>query len=825
MRKKLLAVLLALALVLAFSGMAMALEQADNYDFTVVLDTPNPNTASFGNITVNIEGDVTTGIDYDVYSKSNSVDLVFTTEEGVTLNGAAPVSGKDNEYKATLTDAAPVTVTTSKLVEADTVTMTYIFTLYNLNNYTPTIEPDLYDGVGTTANAYNKSGSNILVPTRAKVYGNIKVKNADGEVINSDNYTVTMTIKGKKTTADIAAVDNNGFFAIPINDFTEDVDVSVTMGDLEIKKASFSLLRPTLDYVMFNDEATTTRDHLIIENGVYTYNTKDEKLVDGDWTRVYIKPVPLSSGAEATVKLAGATKDLNTSGGWYYQSMGRDVYELTVTVKVGSGNDAIDEDYTIYLMAGDYEGPTVKSFEANESSNGRGDDYITVVDQESKTVYVFLPDGETSFYANVTINGDIKDNSLKLGSKTINEGAWNAAGTGTSQLKYADEAGIEYKYAISVIKGNEKYDDATLKSLTVKNGSKASTASEVDIGFDPKVTEYAFPVTDRDVWLNIAAKANDSNATVFINGHQATSITETKLDTDEVTEYEILVVAGDGVTSETYTVTVNGSTGLLQSLSASNVVGLTPAFDADFNTYTAYTAAGTNSTYIVALAKNYSSDYVQVSKANFNAYGQVTSYTALTRAVQGAASVTGELKTGTNIFRIDVLSSASATSAKASYYLTINVPTANPKCVVSSQKLYINGKAQTLSAYNIAGNNYLKLRDVAALLDGTVKEMKVDWDASKWTASMVMPGTFVKRGDELTTLTPPSKYALSTQYFTYNAKPVFPLAYNVTGTGDATGSNYVMLRDVASLLDFGVTYTPTTQTININTASEYIPGL
>ena len=58
-----------------------------------------------------------------------------------------------------------------------------------------------------------------------------------------------------------------------------------------------------------------------------------------------------------------------------------------------------------------------------------------------------------------------------------------------------------------------------------------------------------------------------------------------------------------------------------------------------------------------------------------------------------------------------------------------------------------------------------------------------------------------------------------------SVKPVFPLAYNVTGTGDATGSNYVMLRDVASLLDFGVTYTPTTQTININTASEYIPGL
>ena len=82
-----------------------------------------------------------------------------------------------------------------------------------------------------------------------------------------------------------------------------------------------------------------------------------------------------------------------------------------------------------------------------------------------------------------------------------------------------------------------------------------------------------------------------------------------------------------------------------------------------------------------------------------------------------------------------------------------------------------------------------------------------------------------KRGDELTTLTAPTKYAISTQFFTYNAAPVFPLAYNVTGSGDATGSNYVMLRDVASLLDFGVTYNATSTAINISTTSEYTPGL
>lgn len=800
MRKKLLAVLLALALVLAFSSLAMA---ADAH-FTV--DAKAESGAA--SIAFDKTDDAATPAMnyYNVYTNAAKVELTFKIDEGYDIRIMSSSTGQTGEVKEELTSSLKFNI---GLPGTENEERTYY--TYTLVSASASIDGKLYDKDG---NEYKKSGDDYLVPAGVeKVY--LKITPPAGDI--------EYTLSGADKTSD-------GFAAVSINDKTTTLAkgaVKVNIGgEAFAESPKVTMLRPTLDYVKFNEKAKELKDQLYIVSGTYVYDTKTDKLVDSDWSTVYIKPVAVCDDAEVTVKLDGATKPLSKSGDWYYQYMGSDVYKLIVNVSVGSGDDAIEKDYTIYLMAEDYEGPTVKTFKANEKSTGAGDDYLTVIDQESKTIYVFLPDGEDEFYAYVTMNGDIKDDTLRL-EYSFKEGKWssNAIGTGTKDLKYKDRAGLEYKYTVKITEGNKKYDDASLKSLTVKNGSKQSTASEVDIDFDPKVTEYAFPVDDRDVWLNIAATAKESHATVFINGHKANSITETKLDTDAVTEYEILVVAGDNETTETYTVTVNGSTGLLQSLSASNVVGLTPYFDPDVNTYTAYTAAGINSTYIVALAKNYSSDYVQISKANFNAYGQVTSYTALTRAVQGSASVTGELKTGTNIFRVDVLSSASATSAKASYYLTINVPTADPKCVVSSQKLYINGKAQTLSAYNIAGNNYLKLRDVAALLDGTVKEMKVDWDASKWTASMVMPGTFVKRGDELTTLTPPSKYALSTQYFTYNAKPVFPLAYNVTGTGDATGSNYVMLRDVASLLDFGVTYNPTAQTININTSNEYTPGL
>ena len=67
------------------------------------------------------------------------------------------------------------------------------------------------------------------------------------------------------------------------------------------------------------------------------------------------------------------------------------------------------------------------------------------------------------------------------------------------------------------------------------------------------------------------------------------------------------------------------------------------------------------------------------------------------------------------------------------------------------------------------------------------------------------------------------KYTQTLQSFVYNGKYVYPMAYNITGSGDATGSNYIMVRDLASLMDFGVSYSG--NTIYITTNNNYTPGL
>lgn len=47
---------------------------------------------------------------------------------------------------------------------------------------------------------------------------------------------------------------------------------------------------------------------------------------------------------------------------------------------------------------------------------------------------------------------------------------------------------------------------------------------------------------------------------------------------------------------------------------------------------------------------------------------------------------------------------------------------------LSQNTILVDGEAQNVSAYMIQGNNYFKLRDFAALVNGTEKQFQVEWD-------------------------------------------------------------------------------------------------
>ena len=63
--------------------------------------------------------------------------------------------------------------------------------------------------------------------------------------------------------------------------------------------------------------------------------------------------------------------------------------------------------------------------------------------------------------------------------------------------------------------------------------------------------------------------------------------------------------------------------------------------------------------------------------------------------------------------------------------------------VPTRQGLTVNGRAVQTQAYNINGNNYFKLRDVAAMMGGTASRFDVGYDEASHTVT-VTKGTSYK---------------------------------------------------------------------------------
>ncbi len=123
------------------------------------------------------------------------------------------------------------------------------------------------------------------------------------------------------------------------------------------------------------------------------------------------------------------------------------------------------------------------------------------------------------------------------------------------------------------------------------------------------------------------------------------------------------------------------------------------------------------------------------------------------------------------------------------------VKTANP----TNDKLMVNGAEKAPTVYKIGGSNYFKIRDVAAVLNGTEKQFAVGYSGGKVTVTSGQP--YEATGKELAG--PPS-----------GAKDAAPSNDSIVIDGTEAsltvykigGSNYFKLRDLGEALDFHVGY-------------------
>ena len=134
---------------------------------------------------------------------------------------------------------------------------------------------------------------------------------------------------------------------------------------------------------------------------------------------------------------------------------------------------------------------------------------------------------------------------------------------------------------------------------------------------------------------------------------------------------------------------------------------------------------------------------------------------------------------------------------------------AEPRTVkLSPQKFMVNGQNVDCEKYNIDGSNYFKLRDLAFVLSGTLKQFSVGWDSASRTVSIETGKAYTPEGGELTPGNGmPQTAVVSTQTIMIDGVKVSDISvYNIGG------NNYFKLRDLAGRIGFIVDYDEATNT-------------
>ncbi|MFI3175617.1 MAG: stalk domain-containing protein [Bacillota bacterium] len=133
----------------------------------------------------------------------------------------------------------------------------------------------------------------------------------------------------------------------------------------------------------------------------------------------------------------------------------------------------------------------------------------------------------------------------------------------------------------------------------------------------------------------------------------------------------------------------------------------------------------------------------------------------------------------------------------------------------SNMNLLVNGSAVAVDAYMINGNNYIKLRDLAYMINNTTKNFAVGWNAEANAIELTSNAVYEVAGGEMTLGTGAAKTANLSQSTIYVDGRIVPLvAYTIEG------SNYFKLRDVMEVFNVYVGWDADTSTVTLDTSMD-----
>jgi len=156
---------------------------------------------------------------------------------------------------------------------------------------------------------------------------------------------------------------------------------------------------------------------------------------------------------------------------------------------------------------------------------------------------------------------------------------------------------------------------------------------------------------------------------------------------------------------------------------------------------------------------------------------------------------------------------SSAVTVSVNYVPLFETPVTTPaskNAVLSAHKIYLDGVLQTVQVYNIGGNNYFKLRDVAQIMNGTNCQFSVGF-VSK-IVSTTTGAAYTPVGGECAIGADHSKTSVASAWkLNVNGIQRYLTCYNIGG------NNYFKIRELGQLYGFGVDYDEATRSVQLTT--------
>lgn len=121
--------------------------------------------------------------------------------------------------------------------------------------------------------------------------------------------------------------------------------------------------------------------------------------------------------------------------------------------------------------------------------------------------------------------------------------------------------------------------------------------------------------------------------------------------------------------------------------------------------------------------------------------------------------------------------------------------------LLSQQSLIVDGKMTAGEVYNVGGSNFINLRDLAYVLNGTESQFSVNWDSKTNTVIIQTGEGYESNGSELKSS---NTNILSADVMSGNT--ILIDGYTQQSGYNINGCNYVKLQDLCLLLGFALDY-------------------